>query len=130
MRCARVKGLPAGGYFSLPLAAQGETLGMLPGVSALFRCDFLGSCDRSDGDPGTPGLGGGQAPVVGSISYGDLLAINKTARPPVTDLLRYNVAVCARFPPKLHCGIQTLGCRSLLFNASKQQVARSMQWAT
>ena len=81
IRCARVKGLPAGGYLPIPLAAQGETLGMLPGVSALFRCDFFGSYNRSDGDPGTPGLGGGEAPVVGSISYGDLLVIDKTARP-------------------------------------------------
>jgi|SRR5580692_8527058 hypothetical protein len=80
-RCARVKGLPSGGYLPIPLAAQGETLGMLPGVSALFRCDFFGSYNRSDGDPGTPGLGGGEAPVVGSISYGDLLVIDKTARP-------------------------------------------------
>ena len=61
IRCARVKGLPAGGYLPIPLAAQ---------------------------------------------------------------------AVCACFPPKLHYGIQTLLCRSLLFNVSKQQVAWSMQWAT
>jgi diguanylate cyclase (GGDEF)-like protein/PAS domain S-box-containing protein len=29
MRCAHVKGLPPGGYLCIPLAAQGETLGML-----------------------------------------------------------------------------------------------------
>jgi diguanylate cyclase (GGDEF)-like protein len=29
MRCAHVKGLPAGGYLCIPLAAQGETLGVL-----------------------------------------------------------------------------------------------------
>jgi len=119
------KGSPLGGYFCIPLAARGETLSMLPGVSACSGVTSSGAATDPMAILERQALAAGERRSLVQLSYGDLLAVDKTARPPVTDPPCYNVAVCACFPPNLHYGIQTLLCRSLLFNVSKQQFARS-----
>ena len=49
---------------------------------------------------------------------------------PLTSGCRGQVAVCARYPPKIHDGTGTLRCRNLPWDVSKQHVVRLRQRAT